>query len=107
MILLKGMAQTTTSASVNAICSQPTRVIGKSSKSEFLGTKQGVQQIEAEPDGHDQSKDRFDHRSPPQSRRRPVAYAAIRAMTTNPSAMNATSNMKPSALNGAVYRAAV
>jgi hypothetical protein len=36
--------------------------MGKSSKSEFLGTKQGVEQIEAEPDGDDQSSDRFDHR---------------------------------------------
>jgi hypothetical protein len=40
-------------------------VIGKILGSELLGVEQRVEQIKAEPDGHDQTKDRFNHCPPP------------------------------------------
>ena len=55
------MEHATTAASTSTICDQPTSVIATSSKSEFFGTDQGVEEIEAEQHGHDQSDDGLAH----------------------------------------------
>ena len=62
MNLLSGIAQTTTRASTSAICAQPTSVIASPLyDSEFLGMDQCVEEVEAEPEGDDQSDDRLTH----------------------------------------------
>ena len=58
---LSGTEQATTRASTSAICDQPTSVIAHSSRSEFFGTDQCVEEVEAEQHRHDQSDDRFAH----------------------------------------------
>jgi hypothetical protein len=64
MSLLSGMAQTITSTSVSAICAQPTSVIVMTSSLELFRMDQCVEEVEAEPNGDDQSDDRFTHRLP-------------------------------------------
>src|SRR5277367_3070416 len=76
MYLLSGMAQARTRASTSAICAQPTSVIASPFDLEFFRMDQCVEEVEAEPDGDDQSDDRLTHRLSPKAgavrrRRRP------------------------------------
>ena len=59
---LSGIDAITTSASTSAICAQPVHVIEGFPGSEFFGTDQGVEQVQAEADGHGQSDERLGHR---------------------------------------------
>src|ERR1700734_3852995 len=61
MNLLSGMAQARTRASTSAICAQPTSVIASPFDLEFFRMDQCVEEVEAKPDGDDQSDDRFTH----------------------------------------------
>ena len=61
MNLLSGTAQPKTRASTSAICAQPTSVIASPLYSEFFGMDQCVEEVQAEPDGDDQSDDRLTH----------------------------------------------
>src|SRR5277367_5081886 len=65
MYLLSGMAQPTTRTSVSAICAQPTSVIASPFDLEFFRVDQCEEEVEAEPDGDDQSDDRFTHSPSP------------------------------------------
>ena len=76
MKALSGTAHARTRASVSAICSQPTSVIAKSSGSEFFGSDQGVEEVEAEQHGHHQSDDRFGHRPCSLRAEKPVAVSS-------------------------------
>src|SRR5271167_3909165 len=78
MNLLSGMAQARTRASTSAICAQPTSVIGSPFDLEFFRMDQCIEEVEAKPDGDDQSDDRFTHSLSPttdvaRGRRRPSA----------------------------------
>src|SRR5271155_1894954 len=81
MNLLSGMAQPRTKASTSAICAQPTSVIASPFDLEFFRTDQCVEEVEAEPDGDDQSDDRFTHRLPPKAE---LARARRRPSTPKP-----------------------
>src|SRR5580704_11211612 len=76
MNLLSGMAQPSTTASTSAICAQPMSVIASPFDLEFFRMDQCVEEVEAKPDGDDQSDDRFTHSLSPKAdagrgRRRP------------------------------------